>query len=101
MTYRYHCNRPHPNRGETIINNHRLDELLRKERAHDDYLEAIRAVRFTGRYVGQIHGQAHGDGYRQAMIDLADAVVRVTASRLDDHETMVMGTAESARHGGY
>lgn len=75
MTYRPHCNRPHPSRGETIINNHRLDELLAKERAHDDYLEAIRTVRY--RMVGSEHG------YRQAMIDLSDAVVRAAGRRMD------------------
>lgn len=75
MTYRPHCNRPHPTRGETIINNHRLDELLAKERAHDDYLEAIRTVRYRM--------SSAAKDYRQAMIDLSDAVVAVAGRRMD------------------
>lgn len=76
MTYRPHCNRPHPARGETIVNNHRLDELLMKERAHDDYLEAIRTVRHRGNALSI-------DGYQRCLVDLSEAIVRVAAQRMD------------------
>ena len=75
MTYRPHCNRPHPSRGETIINLRHLDDLLAKERAHDDYLDAIRTVRWKANALSM-------DGYRQCLIDMADAIVRSASQRM-------------------
>lgn len=72
MTYRPHCNRPHPSRGETIISTRRLDELEAKERAHDDYLGAIRDVRL----------RSGGPEYRRALHDLASAIVELTSRRM-------------------
>jgi hypothetical protein len=71
------CHRPHPDKGEVIIRADRLDELERKERAHDDYLTALRRLRATAP-----QGQA---GYRQAMMDMARYITDAAARRLDTH----------------
>lgn len=78
--YKPHCNRPHPSRGETIITTRRLDELEAKARAHDDYLEAIRTTRLLSQVPQDI--TRYGEGYRQAMVDLSQAIVDAAARRM-------------------
>lgn len=81
--YRPHCNRRHVERGETVVTTHRLDELERKERAHDDYLHGVRTVRLRGLDVGDGRWvDQYRAGYGRALVDLAEAIVRAQAQRV-------------------
>ena len=81
--YTPRCNRPHPQRGETIVTTHRLDELERKERAHDDYLHGVRTVRLRGLDVGDGRmTDQYREGYRRALVDLAEAIIKAQAQRV-------------------
>lgn len=78
--YRPRCTRQHPGRDETIISIARLQELERKERGHDDYLEAIRRWARVDP-LGDMHTDGQR-GYRQAIMDLSRMIVDAGARRM-------------------
>lgn len=80
-----HCNRPHPGRGETIVSLATLDDLRMRARAHDDYLVAIRTARWRTLDTGApaTMGPDELRGYRQCLIDMATAIVKAQADRME------------------
>jgi hypothetical protein len=63
----------------------RLHLLEAKEAAHDDYLEALHRVRGAFSRLVQARGyDEFAGGYYAALSDLAEAVVRIVAERLDN-----------------
>lgn len=75
--YKPRCTRQHPGRAEVIISVARLQELERKERGHDDYLEAIRkaSTRFAAERLAI-------PGYGECLRDLSQAIVNAAARRM-------------------
>jgi hypothetical protein len=84
-TLKPHCTRQHPDRTEVIIPASRLKILEAKERAHDDYLEAIRTIRGSASdtYVrASAYGMEYARAYESCLLDLSQAIVDAAARRM-------------------
>jgi hypothetical protein len=76
-----------------LISKPRLEQLERKERAHDAYIDAIKASKErilrlkAGPPPATIYGQGYRNGYGQALIDLGDDILDAT-KRAEDARPM-------------